>query len=170
MAIYDNLRRLGIALPAPAAPAAAFELWVLSGNLLFVSGHVAKRNGVVWAGKLGRELSVPEGQEAARGVAVDLIGTLQAATGDLGRIRRIVKLLVLVNSAPEFTDQHLVANGASELLTAVLGDGGRHARSAVGTAQLPFGSCVEIELIAEPPAREAKRVPGSREEHDSWQG
>jgi len=149
MTAVENLRRLGITLPTPAAPAAAFELWATSGNLLFVSGHIAKRHGAPWAGQLGRDLSTPEGQAAARGVAIDLLGTLQAATGDLDRIRRIVKLLVLVNSTPEFTEQHLVANGASDVLAAVLGDSGKHARSAFGAAQLPFGSCVEIELIAE---------------------
>ena len=149
MSAYDNLRRLGVTLPPPSAAVAALEPWVVSGDLLFVSGHIAKRSGVPWAGQLGRELSTREGAEAARGVAIDLLGTLHAATGDLGRIRRIVKLLVLVNSAPDFTEQHLVANGASELLAAVLGDCGKHARSAFGVAQLPFGSCVEIELIAE---------------------
>jgi enamine deaminase RidA (YjgF/YER057c/UK114 family) len=158
MSVYESLRRLGVTLPAPAAALAGLELWVFSGNLLFVSGHIAKRNGAPWAGQLGREFSTLEGREAARGVAIDLLGTLHAATGDLGCIRRIVKLLVLVNSAPEFTEQHLVANGASELLAAVLGDRGKHARSAFGVAQLPFGSCVEIELIAELPAGEAKET------------
>jgi enamine deaminase RidA (YjgF/YER057c/UK114 family) len=158
MSAYENLRRLGVTLPTPTAPAAALEPWVLSGTLLFVSGHIAKRNGAPWTGQLGREFSTPEGQEAARGVAIDLLGTLHAATGDLGRIRRIVKLLVLVNSAPGFTEQHLVANGASELLAAVLGDRGKHARSAFGVVQLPFGSCVEIELIAELAAGEARET------------
>jgi enamine deaminase RidA (YjgF/YER057c/UK114 family) len=149
MSAYDNLERLGITLPVPTAPVAAFELWVQSGNLLFVSGHIAKRDGAPWVGQLGRELATAEGNEAARAVAVDLLGTLHAATGDLDRIRRIVKLLVLVNSAPDFREQHLVANGASELFAAILGDKGKHARSAFGAAQIPFGSCVEIELIAE---------------------
>ena len=149
MSAYDNLERLGITLPVPTAPVAAFELWVRSGNLLFVSGHIAKRDGAPWVGQLGRELATAEGNEAARAVAVDLLGTLHAATGDLDRIRRIVKLLVLVNSAPDFREQHLVANGASELFAAILGDKGKHARSAFGAAQIPFGSCVEIELIAE---------------------
>lgn len=149
MSIHENLQRLGITLPVPAPPLAAFQLWVQSGNLLYVSGHIAKRDGTPWAGQLGRELATADGKEAARLVAIDLLGTLQAATGDLERIRRIVKLTVLVNSAPDFKEQHLVANGASELFAAVLGDLGKHARSAYGTAQLPFGSCVEIELIAE---------------------
>jgi len=149
MTAYENLERLQITLSTPAVPAAAFELWVFTGNLLFVSGHIAKRDGKPWVGQLGAELSVAEGQEAARGVAIDLLGTLHTATGDLERIRRIVKLMVLVNSTPTFTEQHLVANGASELFAAVLGDRGKHARSAFGVAQIPFGSCVEIELIAE---------------------
>jgi enamine deaminase RidA (YjgF/YER057c/UK114 family) len=149
MPIAENLQHLGITLPVPAPPAAAFELWVQSGNLLFVSGHISKRDGKPWTGQLGRELTTADGKDAARLVAIDLLGTLQAATGDLERIRRIVKLTVLVNSAPDFKEQHLVANGASELFAAVLGDRGKHARSAYGTAQLPFGSCVEIELIAE---------------------
>ena len=149
MSISENLQRLGIILPVPTPPVAAFQLWVQSGNQLYVSGHIAKRDGAPWTGQLGRELTTADGQEAARLVAIDLLGTLQAATGDLETIRRIVKLTVLVNSAPDFKEQHLVANGASELFAAVLGDLGKHARSAYGTAQLPFGSCVEIELIAE---------------------
>lgn len=149
MSAYDNLDRLGIKLPTPTAPLAAFELWVQSGNLLFVSGHIAKRDGAPWVGQLGRELTTAEGQEAARLVAIDLLGTLHAATGDLERILRIVKLMVLVNSTPEFREQHLVANGASEFLVAILGEKGKHARSAFGAAQIPFGACVEIELIAE---------------------
>ncbi len=148
MSAYDNLERLGIKLPTPTAPVAAFQLWVQSGNLLFVSGHIAKRDGAPWVGQLGRELTTAEGQEAARLVAIDLLGTLHAAAGDLDRVR-IVKLMVLVNSTPDFREQHLVANGASEFLVAILGEKGKHARSAFGAAQIPFGSCVEIELIAE---------------------
>ena len=152
MSAYDNLERLGIKLPVPAPPVAAFQLWVQSGNLLFVSGHIAKRDGAPWTGQLGRELTTSEGQEAARLVAIDLLGTLHAATGNLDRIR-IVKLMVLVNSAPDFWQQHLVANGASTFLVEILGDKGKHARSAFGAAQIPFGSCVEIELIAEVSSR-----------------
>ena len=148
MPAYDNLDRLGIKLPTPTPPVAAFQLWVQSGNLLFVSGHIAKRDGAPWAGQLGRELTLSEGQEAARLVAIDLLGTLHTATGDLDRLR-IVKLLVLVNSTPDFFQQHLVANGASEFLVEILGEKGKHARSAFGAAQIPFGACVEIELIAE---------------------
>ena len=100
-------------------------------------------------GRLGGEVTTEQGKEAARGVAIDLIGTLNAAVGDLNLIRRIVKLMALVNSSPSFTEQHLVANGASALLVQVFGDAGAHARAAFGVAQIPFGSCVEIDLIAE---------------------
>jgi enamine deaminase RidA (YjgF/YER057c/UK114 family) len=106
-------------------------------------------DGKPWAGKLGCELTTEQGQRAARSVAIDLLGTLHAALGNLEKIRRIVKLLVLVNSDLSFTEQHLVANGASELLADVLGEKGKHARAAFGVAQIPFGSCVEIELVAE---------------------
>jgi enamine deaminase RidA (YjgF/YER057c/UK114 family) len=149
MSVYDKLSALGISLPPVAPPAAAFLPFVRTGNLVFVSGHIAKKDGQTWAGKLGADLTTAEGKEAARGVAIQLMGTLQAATGDLDQIARIVKLLVLVNSAPTFTEQHLVANGASELLGEVFGTTGKHTRSAFGVAQIPLGACVEIELIAE---------------------
>ena len=149
MSVYDNLKKLQITLPAPAAPVAAFVPFVQTGNLLFLSGHIAKKDGKPWSGKVGSELAVAQAQEAARLVAIDLMGTLHAAVGDLNRIKRIVKLMVLVNSAPSFTEQHLVANGASELFAQVFGTAGAHARAAFGVAQIPFGSCVEIELVAE---------------------
>jgi enamine deaminase RidA (YjgF/YER057c/UK114 family) len=122
---------------------------VRSGKLLFVSGHIAKIDGKPWVGQLGRELSTEQGKDAARRVAIDLLGTLHGALGDLEKVRRILKLLVLVNSDPSFTEQHLVANGASELLVEVFGDEGKHARAAFGVPQIPFGSCVEIDLVAE---------------------
>jgi len=147
--IYDKLDALGIALPKPTPPAAAFVPYVRTGDLLFVSGHIAKHEGQPWVGQLGAGLTTEEGKRATRAIAIDLLGTLEAATGGLGKIRRIVKLMVLVNSAPGFTEQHLVANGASELFEEVLGAAGRHARSAFGAAQIPFGSCAEIELVAE---------------------
>jgi enamine deaminase RidA (YjgF/YER057c/UK114 family) len=100
-------------------------------------------------GQLGKDTDTATGQAAARAIAVDLLGTLQAATGDLGKVVRIVKVMSLVNSTPDFTEQHLVTNGCSELLATVLGDAGKHARSAFGVAQIPMGACVEIELIAE---------------------
>jgi enamine deaminase RidA (YjgF/YER057c/UK114 family) len=149
MSIYTKLSELAIALPEATAPAAAFAPFVRAGELLFVSGHIARRDGKPWVGQLGAGLGTEEGQRAARSVAIDLLGTLHAATGDLNAVRRIVKLMVLVNSSPTFTEQHLVANGASELLEEVFGAPGAHARSAFGVAQVPFGACVEIELIAE---------------------
>lgn len=149
MSIYTKLEQLNIQLPPLSAPVAAFVPYVRSGNSLYLSGHIAKINGKPWAGQLGRELSTEQGKDAARSIAIDLLGTLHGALGDLEKLQRIVKLMVLVNSSPSFTEQHLVANGASELLVEVFGDKGRHARSAFGVAQIPFGSCIEIELIAE---------------------
>ena len=149
MSVYEKLKALNISLPELTQPVAAFVPFVRSGKLLFVSGHIAKIDGKPWVGQLGRELSTEQGKDAARGVAIDLLGTLHGALGDLEKVRRILKLLVLVNSDPSFTEQHLVANGASELLVEVFGDEGKHARAAFGVAQIPFGSCVEIDLVAE---------------------
>lgn len=149
MRIQDQLLALGITLPPVATPAAAYLPFVQSGSLVFLSGHIAKQNGQVWVGQLGKTMDTAQGQAAARAVAIDLLGTLQAAVGDLNRVRRIVKLMSLVNSSPDFTEHHLVTNGASGLLAEVFGERGQHARSAFGVAQLPLGACVEIELIAE---------------------
>ncbi len=149
MSIYDRLTALQISLPPVASPAAAYVPWVRTGNLLFVSGHIAKKDGRPWVGQLGVNLTTEQGQEAARAIAIDLLGTLHAALGDLERIQRIVKIMVLVNSAPTFTEQHLVANGASTLFAEVFGEKGSHARSSFGVAQIPLGACVEIELVAE---------------------
>jgi enamine deaminase RidA (YjgF/YER057c/UK114 family) len=149
MTAHEKLKALGIDLPPAITPAAAFEMVVRTGNLLYVSGHIARKDGKPWVGQLGAQLTTAEGRQAARAVAIDLISTLRAATGDLAKVRRIVKLLVLVNSTPAFTEHHLVGNGASELLKDVFGAMGGHARSAIGVAQLPLGACVEIELIAE---------------------
>ena len=149
MSVYDRLKALHISLPAIEPPVAAFVPVVRTGNLVFVSGHIAKREGKPWQGKLGENLSTLQGREAARGIAIELMATLHAALGDLNKISRIVKLLVLVNSTPVFTEQHLVANGASELFVEVFGEKGPHARSAFGIAQIPLGACVEIELVAE---------------------
>jgi enamine deaminase RidA (YjgF/YER057c/UK114 family) len=149
MSVYDKLKALNITLP-PATPAGgAYTPFVRTGNLLFLAGHIAVKNGQPWVGQLGLNITVPEGKEAARAAAIDLMATLQAAVGDLNHIKRIVKLMVLVNSAPTFTEQHLVANGASELLGNVFGANGIHARSSFGAAQIPLGACVEIDLIAE---------------------
>lgn len=150
MSVYEKLQKLGISLPAVSSAVAAFVSTVQTGNLVFVSGHIAKEGGRPWAGRLGESLTTADGKLAARGIAIELMATLHAALGDLNRISRIVKLMVLVNSAATFTEQHLVANGASELLLEVFGStGGAHARSAFGVAQIPLGACVEIELIAE---------------------
>jgi enamine deaminase RidA (YjgF/YER057c/UK114 family) len=149
MSVYERLGALHITLPEVTQPVAAFLPFLRTGNLLFCSGHIAKIDGRPWVGQLGASLTTEQGRNAARAVAIDLMGTLQAAAGDLNRIKRIVKLMVLVNSAPTFTEQHLVANGASELFAQVFGDAGMHARSAFGVAQVPFGSCVEIDLVAE---------------------
>jgi enamine deaminase RidA (YjgF/YER057c/UK114 family) len=149
VSVYDKLRDMNIALPPAATPAATYVPYVRTGNLLFLAGHIAKKEGKPLAGQLGGQLTTDQGKEAARSIAIDLLGTMHTALGDLNKIKRIVKLMVLVNSAPGFTEQHLVANGASELLGQVLGDAAPHARSAFGVAQLPLGSCVEIDLIAE---------------------
>jgi enamine deaminase RidA (YjgF/YER057c/UK114 family) len=147
--VYDKLKELGIELPSAAAPAAAYVMSAQSGNTVYLSGHIAKKDGKVHAGKLGDTLVTDEGKAAARAVAIDLIATLHAHVGDLNRVKRIVKVMSLVNSTPDFTEQHLVTNGASELLADVFGERGKHARSAFGVAQIPMGACVEIELIAE---------------------
>ena len=149
MDINDKLKQLDITLPPVATPAAAYLPFVQTGSLVFLSGHIAKKDGKPWIGQLGATMTTDEGKAAARAVAIDLMGTLQAAVGDLNRVRRIVKVMSLVNSTNSFTEQHLVTNGASELLGEVFGDKGTHARSAFGVAQIPLGACVEIELIAE---------------------
>jgi enamine deaminase RidA (YjgF/YER057c/UK114 family) len=149
MSVYDKLQDLGITLPPMAVPAAAYVPFVRTGNLVFVSGHIAKKDGKAWIGQLGKNMSTDEGKHAARAIAVDLLGTLHAAVGDLNKVKRIVKVMSLVNSTGDYTEQHLVTNGASELLGHVFGEAGQHARSAFGVAQIPMGACVEIELIAE---------------------
>ena len=151
MSVYDQLKALNIELPTVRTPAAAYSPFAQTGNLVFISGHTASKNGQPWTGKLGKNIDTAEGKLAARAVAIDLMGTLQAAVGgDLNRVKRIVKLMSLVNSTEDFTEQHLVTNGASELIAQVFGpEKGAHARSAFGVAQVPRGACVEIELIAE---------------------
>jgi enamine deaminase RidA (YjgF/YER057c/UK114 family) len=150
MNVYDTLKSLNIELPPMAVPAAAYVPFVQTGHLVFLSGHIAKKGGQAWVGQLGNNISTVEGQQAARAVAIDLMGTLHAAVGDLNKVKRIVKVMSLVNSTGDFTEQHLVTNGCSELLGQVFGPQvGAHARSAFGVAQIPLGACVEIELIAE---------------------
>lgn len=150
MSLYEKLKALNIELPAVATPAAAYVMFAQSGNTIFLSGHIAKKDGKPWVGQLGKNMTTEEGKIAARGVAIDLIATLQAACGgDLNRVKRIVKVMSLVNSTGDYTEQHLVTNGASELFGEIFGEQGKHARSAFGVAQIPLGACVEIELIAE---------------------
>jgi len=154
MSVYTRLQELGITLPPVAVPAAAYVPFVQTGKLVFLSGHIAKQDGKPWVGQLGLTMTTDEGKAAARAVAVDLLGTLdaacQAAGTTLDGVKRIVKVLSLVNSTNTYTEQHLVTNGCSELLGQVFGaEAGAHARSAFGVAQLPMGACVEIELIAE---------------------
>jgi len=147
--VYDRLQALGITLPPVAVPAAAYLPFVQTGNLVFLSGHIAKKDGKPWVGQLGKTMGTEEGKSAARAIAIDLMGTLHAAVGDLGKIKRIVKLVSLVNSTADFTEHHLVTNGASDLFGEVFGAAGAHARAAFGVAQIPLGACVEIELVAE---------------------
>ncbi len=152
--IYQTLITLGITLPPLSIPAAAYVPYVHTGNLIFLSGHIAKSNGQPWVGQLGKNITLDEGKAAARAIAIDLLGTLHAALQavgkDLNHVSRIVKLMSLVNSTGDFTEQHLVTNGASQLMGEVFGPVvGAHARSAFGVAQIPMGACVEIEMIAQ---------------------
>ncbi len=154
MSITTKLTELGITLPPVSVPAAAYVPFVQTGKLIFLSGHIARKDGKPWVGQLGLTMTTDEAKPAARAVAIDLLGTLaaacQAAGTDLDGVKRIVKVLSLVNSTATYTEQHLVTNGCSELLGEVFGSVvGAHARSAFGVAQLPMGACVEIELIAE---------------------
>jgi enamine deaminase RidA (YjgF/YER057c/UK114 family) len=154
MSVYDRLAELNIELPPVSIPAAAYVPFVQTGNLIFLSGHIAKKDGKPWVGQVGLNMTTDEAKTAARAVAVDLMGTLAAAclavNKDLNQVKRIVKVMSLVNSTAAYTEQHLVTNGCSELLGQVFGPQvGAHARSAFGVAQLPMGACVEIELIAE---------------------
>ena len=154
MSVYDQLSQLGIELPPVSIPAAAYLPFVQTGKLVFLSGHIARQDGKPWVGQLGLTMTTDEAKQAARAVAIDLMGTLAAAclavNKDLNHVTRIVKVMSLVNSTATYTEQHLVTNGCSELLGQVFGPQvGAHARSAFGVAQLPMGACVEIELIAE---------------------
>lgn len=152
--VYERLKALQITLPDVQPPVvdgyvAAFVPFVRTGKVIYVSGRVAKKEGKPWVGKLGENITIEEGKQAARDIAIELVATLQAAVGDLDRITRIVKLVVLINSTPHFTEPHVVANGASQLFLEVFGERGTHARSSFGVAQLPFGCCVEIEMVVE---------------------
>ena len=146
----ERLASIGLTLPAALTPTAKHVMAVGVGNLLFVSGHIARNEkGTPWKGRLGQEIDVSEGQQAARAAVLDVLATLKNELGDLSRIVRIVRTLNFVSSADTFTEQHLVANAASELLCQVLGDSGEHARSAIGVAQLPLGACFELEMIVQ---------------------
>jgi enamine deaminase RidA (YjgF/YER057c/UK114 family) len=147
--LSQRIEALGITIPKASSPAASYLMASHVGNLVYVSGHIAKKNNQVWVGKLGLNMTTDEGKLAARAVAIDILATLDKHLGDLDQVERIVKVTSLINSTPEYTEQHLVTNGCSELFVEVFGDAGKHARSAFGVAQLPLGACVEIELIAE---------------------
>ena len=150
MSATAKLKELGISLPPVSTPAAAYLPFVRTGALVFLSGHIARKDGKPWVGQLGLTMGTAEGQAAARAIAIDLMGTLAAALGgDLDKVVRIVKVMSLVNSTAEFIEHHLVTNGCSELLVEVFGDKGAHARSAFGVAQIPMGACVEIEMIVQ---------------------
>ncbi|MEZ5753044.1 MAG: RidA family protein [Paracoccaceae bacterium] len=149
-AIETRLAELGLTLPAAPAPAANYVPWVISGNQVFVSGQVSANAGGFITGKLGADLSTEQGAAAAQSCALSLLAQLRAALdGDFSRLKRVVKLVGFVNCTAEFTEQPKVINGASDLMVALLGDAGRHARSAVGAPSLPLGVAVEIEAIFE---------------------
>ncbi len=151
MRIEQKIADMGLELAAPSAPIANFVPTVRTGNLLFVSGHIPRLpdGSVLHPGKVGRELSVQQGYEAAKLAMVNCLASIKEALGDLDRVRRVVKLLVMVNASSEFDRQFVVGNGASDLLIELYGEQGRHARSAVGMGSLPRGACVEIEMLVE---------------------
>lgn len=150
MTIESRLAEMGVVLPAAAAPAANYLPYAQAGNLLFTAGQLPLEDGKLTAsGLLGRDLDTAAGRDAARQCAINILAQVKAATGDLGRLKRIVKISVFVASTPDFTEQHLVANGASDFLAEALGEAGKHARSAVGMAALPLDAPVEIEAICE---------------------
>jgi enamine deaminase RidA (YjgF/YER057c/UK114 family) len=150
MSIEQRLGELGIALPEPAAPVAAYVPAVQSGSLLHISGQISfAEDGSLILGRLGEDLELADGQKAARRCGIMLLAQIKAALGSLDRVARVVKLGVFVNSTPGFVDQPKVANGASELMQDVFGERGRHARSAVGVAVLPLGVAVEVDAVIE---------------------
>lgn len=146
-----RLKEMGISLSAPSAPVANYVKYVRTGNLIFLSGHGPedKTKGGYITGKVGKELGIEEGYAAARLTGISLLSTLKAAVGDLSKVKRIVKVLGMVNGTENFTDQPKVINGFSDLMVAVFGDSGKHARSAVGMASLPMNMAVEIEMVVE---------------------
>ncbi len=150
MTVAERLAELNLTIPSPSAPAANYVGAVCTGNLVFVSGHGPRRpDGTFITGKLGRDVTLEEGYEAARLTAIQCLASLQAEIGNLDRVRRIVKLLVMANCTEDFDQHPQVANGASDLLVALFGDSGRHARSAVGMQMLPLNIAVEVEMVVE---------------------
>lgn len=150
MQIEKRLEELGITLPAAATPVANYVTTVQTGNLIFTSGHgPGNGDGKIYKSQLGTDASIDDGYQSARQVAINLIGTLKHALGDLDWIKRIVKVTGFVNSASTFTDQPAVINGASDLFVEVFGDKGKHTRSAIGMSQLPGGIPVEVEMVVE---------------------
>ncbi|NWG70067.1 MAG: RidA family protein [Parvularculaceae bacterium] len=148
--IDRKLSELNIVLPAPVAPVATYVPFVVAGPLVFISGQVSLSNGALIKGRLGADLNIERGQEAARACGLNLLAHLKSACGgDLDRVRRVVKLGAFVCSTPDFVDQPKVANGCSDLMVAVFGDAGRHARAAVGAPALPLGAAVEIDGVFE---------------------
>ncbi len=147
MSIEARLAELGIALPEAAAPVAAYVPVVVAGGLAHVSGQVSFVDGALFKGRLGEDVSLEQGIAAARGCGLMILAQLKAALGSLDRVERVVKLGCFVNSSADFTDQPKVANGASELMVAVFGDAGKHARAAVGVPSLPLGVAVEVDAI-----------------------
>jgi enamine deaminase RidA (YjgF/YER057c/UK114 family) len=148
--IEKRLSELGVTLPAAAAPAANYVPFMRTGNLVFTAGQLPLKDGKLQVtGLLGRDVDTAAGKEAAKLCAINVLAQAKAAIGDLDKIRRLVKITVFVASAPDFTEQHLVANGASDFLVEVLGEPGKHARAAVGTASLPLNAAVEVEAVIE---------------------
>jgi enamine deaminase RidA (YjgF/YER057c/UK114 family) len=148
--IEQKLSGMGLALAAPTKSAGNYVKVVKAGNLLFLAGHISTRaDGSTITGKLGKDLTIEQGYEAAKAATVSILSTLKAELGELGRIRRIVKVTGFVSSMPDFTDQPKVVNGCSDLLVALFGDKGKHARSAVGMVALPLNAAVEIEMVVE---------------------
>ena len=151
MEVERKLAEMGLTLPPPVQPMGSYVLAVRTGNLLFLAGHgpVAADGSISHIGKLGREINVEQGYEAARNTGLNLLSTTKVALGDLDKVRRVVKLLSMVNCVPDFVETAPVANGCSDLLISLYGDAGKHGRSAVGMASLPVGIPVEIEMILE---------------------
>jgi enamine deaminase RidA (YjgF/YER057c/UK114 family) len=168
--IDERLELLEIVLPVVMPPvvegyAPAFAPFVRSGDHIHLSGRLGKKDGKLLCGKVGDEITLEQGKLAARDAAIELLAVLKSAVGDLNCVRKIVKLFVMVNSTPRFTEPHRIADGASELLVQVFDERGQHARSAIGVAQVPFGACVEIEMIAEIQAAPTDTAAGSSHLH-----